>query len=306
MNVLFVGDINVDIMMGGLETFPVPDREVFCSSFEMVMGSSAVISACAYAALGGSTAFLGLAGNDEYGEFMLNGLRERGIDLSQVRRSDAVKTGVTVNLIHGRQRTQVTFPGSIAAFDGADVQADVFRGIQHVHFAGPYCQTKFRPELTRLLSMARQAGLTTSLDPQWDPSGTWAHMDEWLGLLTYFFPNRDEAQAITGADSAAEACLRLAQRTACPVLKDGKHGALLVVDGKTVTFPAPVVRVVDTTGAGDTFDAAFLYATLVMRQTPAQAANFANAAAARSCTFVGGTGARSTCADVLKLMKEPA
>jgi len=65
MKTLFVGDINVDLMLGGMQSPPMTDREVVCRTFKVTMGSSAVIAACAYAALGGKASFIGLAGKDD-------------------------------------------------------------------------------------------------------------------------------------------------------------------------------------------------------------------------------------------------
>ena len=73
--VLFVGDINVDVLMGDLESLPVVDKEITCKSFDVAVGSSAVICAAAYASLGGDASFLGLAGKDDYGEFMVKSMR---------------------------------------------------------------------------------------------------------------------------------------------------------------------------------------------------------------------------------------
>jgi len=300
--ILYIGDINVDVIMGGLESFPVVDREITCTRFEVTMGSTAVIGACTFAALGGHAAFLGLAGLDDYGEFMLSGMRKFGVDVSRVRRTDAVRTGVTVNLIHARTRSQITYPGTIAAFDGADVTPAVFEGSRHAHFAGPYLQARFRPHITRLLEAARDAGVTTSLDPQWDAGETWTYMDEWLPLLTYFFCNADEAMSITGTATPTAAGHALAQQTACPLVKLGRAGVLAMREGRPQTIPTYRAEVVDTTGAGDVFAAAFLFAVMERGADIVAAAAFGNAAAARSCTFVGGVTARSTAEDVTVFM----
>jgi sugar/nucleoside kinase (ribokinase family) len=264
------------------------------------MGSTAVIAAVVFAGLGGRSSLAGLAGKDDYGAFMLKGLRGFGIDTGLVRRTKKVHTGVTVNLIHSGQRTQVTYPGTIAAYDGTGLTREALRRFRHIHFAGPYLQTNLRPRITDLLRSARSLGLTTSLDPQWDMTGKWAFMDEWLPLLDFFFPNHDEALSITDAASAAQSLRALAARTACPVVKLGAKGALLLQSGRVLQVPAPVVKVVDTTGAGDSFDAGFLYATLVRKMDRPEAVRFANAVAARSCTFVGGVNARTTYADALQ------
>ncbi|MFB3903432.1 MAG: carbohydrate kinase family protein [Acidobacteriota bacterium] len=303
--ILAIGDINVDIMLGGLASLPQVDREITCQSFEITMGSSAAIFAVAYACLGGTISFLGLAGKDAYGDFMLEGLERFGIGTELVRRTDRVKTGVTVNLIYQNTRSQVTYPGTIEEFSGSDIDEQVFRGFDHVHFAGPYQQTRFRPEITRCLRLAKDLRITSSLDPQWDATGRWEYMDEWLPLLTYLFVNEDEAKSIAGVSDVREACAWLAARTRHPLVKAGAAGVYLVEAETVVQVPGIPVEVVDTTGAGDTFDAAFLFQRLEGAKELTEAARFANAAAARSCRFVGGVGARSSYADVLAFQAEP-
>ncbi len=303
---LAIGDINVDIMMGGLASLPQVDREITCQSFEITMGSSAAIFAVAYACLGGKISFLGLAGQDAYGDFMLDGMKRFGIATDLVRRTDHVKTGVTVNLIYQHTRSQVTYPGTIAEFSGSDIDEQVFRGFDHVHFAGPYQQTRFRPDITRLLQLAKGLGMTASLDPQWDATECWEYMDEWLPLLTYLFVNEDEAQSIAGTSDVEEACIWLAARTRQALVKAGAAGVYLVGTGKLVQVPGIPVEVADTTGAGDTFDAAFLFERLESAAELTEAAAFANAAAARSCRFVGGVGARSSYQDVVAFAADAA
>ena len=300
-NVLFVGDINVDVIMGGLQSLPVIDKEIICSSFSVAMGSSAVICAAAYASLGGKASLLGLCGRDDYGEFMLRSMKELAIDTTRVRLTDKVRTGVTVNLIFENTRTQVTYPGTISEFDGAGVGAADFKGISHIHFAGPYLQTKFRPELARLLALAKSLNITTSLDPQWDPAEKWEHMNEWLPLVTYLFVNEGEAMSLTRATTLEDACRTLQAKTNCAVLKAGKDGSMILQNGKIVSTPARVVKVVDTTGAGDCFDAGFLFATLEKGLPLPDALKIGNATGSRSCMFAGGIAHRSSYDDVLKL-----
>ncbi len=296
---LFAGDINVDVIMSGMESPPVVDREVTAKTWDVVMGASTVICACAYASLGGNASFAGLCGRDEYGDFMVRGLAECGIDTSLVRRTDRVRTGVTVNMIHGNTRTQATYPGSIAEFDASWLNGDTLARFNHLHLGGVYLETKLLPRITGLLADARSRGLTTSIDPQWDASEEWRYMDEWLPLLSFLFVNDAEAVSLAKAASPEEACRILAGRTACPLVKDGRHGALLWDGNCVVRVPVRAVEAVDTTGAGDTFDAAFLYATLEKNMQPREAAAFANAAAARSCLYIGGVTARSTYEDVI-------
>jgi sugar/nucleoside kinase (ribokinase family) len=301
---LFIGDINVDVMMGGMESLPIVDREVTCKSYDVVMGASTVICACAYRSLGGDASFMGLVGNDEYGDFMLKGLQGFGIDTSLVQRTSRVRTGVTVNLIYESTRTQVTYPGTIAEFEGpARLEAAALKGFDHIHCAGVYLETKFRPRITALLRLAGDMGITTSLDPQWDSNETWQSMDEWLPLLTYLFVNQDEAMSIAKAASPAEALERLAARTNCPLVKAGKEGVMARTPEGMRCVASKPIEVVDTTGAGDSFDAGFLFATLQKNMDLLEACRFGNGVAARSCTFVGGVNARSTYEDVIRFLE---
>jgi ribokinase len=300
--VLFVGDINVDVMMGGMQSLPVVDKEVMCASYDVVMGSSAVICAAAYASLGGNASFLGLAGNDDYGNFMIKGLNELGIATDRVRRTDKFRTGVTINMIHGSTRTQVTYPGTISEFDGRDIDAKTLQGFDHIHFAGPYQQTKLRPEITRLLKLAQAQKSTTSLDPQWDATEKWEYMEQWLPLLTYLFVNEGEALSLAKTQSLEEACTALQSKTKRAVLKAGKDGSMISYEGGIYKVPARIIQVVDTTGAGDCFDAGFLFATLEQNLTERDALEIGNAVGSRSCLFAGGVAHRSTYADIVKFI----
>jgi len=304
--VLFVGDINVDIIMGGMESMPIPDREITCRAFDTVMGSSAVICASAYAALGGHAAMLGLAGTDELGEFMMRGMQTQGIDTHLIQRTSETKTGVTVNLIHGRTRTQITYPGTITEFDGSNIGRSTLRGFDHVHFAGPYLQTRFRPHIHRLLGLAQEMNISASLDPQWDATEQWQGLESWLPLLTWFFPNADEAISICHAANAREACAALARRTRQPLVKAGREGSFVWNNSRVMAMPMIDVPVVDTTGAGDSFDAGFLYAILEKSMSLRKAVQFATATAARSCMFAGGVSARSSYSDVIQILEKYA
>ncbi len=302
--VLFLGEINVDLMLGGLESFPIRDREISCQSFEITVGSSTAICACAYSSLGGDTSFMGLAGSDAYGDFMIDGMHRFGIDTTYVARTSAVKTGVTVNLIHENSRTQVTYPGTISAFSRNEVAIDALGKFDHVHLAGLYLQHALRPSVAEVLSEARAQGATTSLDPQWDATEKWEFMDRWLPLLDYFFVNADEACSIVQGSDPEAACLELSRRTAFAVVKDGARGIIFSSGGQVRRIPAIPVKVVDTTGAGDSFNAGFLCGRLDHDMPIEEALRFGIGVAARSCTFVGGVNARSSYQDVQDFIKK--
>jgi sugar/nucleoside kinase (ribokinase family) len=302
--VAFLGDLNADIIMDGLEATPVPDHEVGCSRFDIAVGASSCIAASAYACLGGDAWFCGRAGDDMLGAFMLESLASCGVHTGLVRREAAEKTGATVNLVEDAGRYQVTYPGAMGRFSLSDVPDELFRGMAHLHVSGVYQAASLLPDVAALLARAQRAGATTSLDCQWDPSGQWEGLSQWLPRVDWLFANEEEALSMTRrTGDALEALEDLARRCKCPVVKRGAHGATLMVEGRPVTVASPTVSVVDTIGAGDNFDAAFLHAVIEQGLPLPECGRFATAAAARSCTFRGGTAARSTLQDVQRFME---
>jgi sugar/nucleoside kinase (ribokinase family) len=281
--VLFVGDLNVDLLLTGLESAPEEDREVFCSGRSRALGGSTAVAAAAYARLGGTASMAALVGADEDGVFLRGRLAAAGVDCSRIASTSAVGTGLTVNLVRGNTRTQVTYPGALANF-APDKTLFAGAGFRHLHVSGPYGQASLRPVLAGLLKAARGTGMSLSLDTQWDPEGRWEGLETWLPLVDYLFVNAGEAKAITSASDAAAAATRLHALTANPVVKLGGAGALF----RGLHRPARAVRVVDTTGAGDTFAAGFLAGLFVEGRNPEGALDWALAAGSLACTWVGG------------------
>jgi sugar/nucleoside kinase (ribokinase family) len=262
--VLVVGEINIDLICQGYHAFPSPGREVLVDDFQMVLGSASAICAMGLARLGTSVVFFGKVGDDPSGRFCLDAMRERGIDLEPVLVDPAVKTGVTVAITSPSDRALVSFLGSIASLDEQEVPRALFSKADHLHVSSYYLQAGLRPGVRTLFREARAAGLTTSLDPGFDPSERWGpDLIETLAEVDIFFPNEVELSALTGRDRPEDAVRWLQRDSARVVAKLGADGAMAIADdGGLVCVPAPRVEVTDTTGAGDSFDAGFLHAWL--------------------------------------------
>jgi len=264
--VLVVGEINIDLICQGYHAFPSPGREVLVDDFRMVLGSASAICAMGLARLGTPVAFFGKVGDDPSGHFCLDAMRARGIDLEAVVVDAGLKTGVTVAITSTVDRALVSFLGSIASMSERDVPRALFSHADHVHVSSFYLQEALRPGVEKLFRDARAAGLTTSLDPGFDPSERWdPDLIETLRSVDVFFPNEVELRGLTGSDDPEEAVRRLQKGSSrvLVVAKLGARGAMAIdAGGRTVHVPAPRVDVVDTTGAGDSFDAGFLHAWL--------------------------------------------
>ncbi|MBF9014634.1 MULTISPECIES: carbohydrate kinase family protein [unclassified Oceanispirochaeta] len=301
-NILFCGDINVDLVFGNLSHPVQDDKEVLAETFSKTVGSSAVITAAAFASLGGKCVVSGLRGNDENGLFMDSKMKEFGIDTRLVQISDSVKTGITVNLNYGRSRSQVTYPGTISEYTGPDLGIS-YSQFSHVHFTGIYQQTSFLPNLVRVIKHLKEQGLKISLDTQWDAQEKWEYLEILYPLLDVLFINEDEALSISNSLSIHEATLFFKNRVKMTVLKMGAQGALIITENGEDFIPIYPATVIDTIGAGDTFSAAFIYSHEVLNKSFIKSAHFASAASARSCQFPGGVEAKSSYTDIINILE---
>lgn len=265
--ILVAGEINVDWVFGGCTAMPAPNSEVLAQSFREVPGSSSMICAMGLARLGERLVFVGCVGDDARGAFCIDALEKAGIDTTAVRQDAEFATGITAALSTVEDRALVTFPGGVAALSAADMDDALLASTRHLHVSSFYLQRGLRPQLGQLFARARTAGLTTSLDPGFDPEQRWGDSDEWSALLKQvdvFLPNAREACAIARVDDAEAALHALANGITRTVVKCAGDGAVTLDEAGSVlrrpTREPTGAR--DSTGAGDSFDAGFLHAWL--------------------------------------------
>ncbi len=262
-DLLVAGEINVDLILQDEVIEPQFGREILVQDALLTLGSSSVIMACGAARLGLHTAFFGLVGDDEFGAFMLRGMQERGVDTSHIRPDPALRTGLTVSLSTTRDRAMITFMGAIDALRAERVPPELLSQAKHLHIGSFFLQKKLRAGLPGLFRQAHALGLTTSLDFGWDPEERWdGDLHKALEQADVVMPNETEAMHITGAKMPEEALDRLARRVPLVAIKLGAAGAIAARDIERAHAPAIRVEVVDTTGAGDSFDAGFIYGYL--------------------------------------------
>jgi sugar/nucleoside kinase (ribokinase family) len=289
-DVTIAGEANLDLILYGFPEQMPMERELLASDFRMTLGSSSAILAHNLAALGNSVGFITRLGDDALGKLAIERLSERGVELSCVRRTKGrTATGVTVLLHHGARRHILTYPGTMFEMNIADLDMDYLASGRHFHLSSLFLHKALQPDLPGVFRKLKSSGLTISLDTNDDPEDRWqGGLDELLGLVDIFLPNEDEARRITGAADAESAAAVLAQRVPVVVVKCGKHGALVRAGDRQWTVPAEPVTLVDTIGAGDSFNAGFLSAWLRGESLQSCAA-FGNRTAALSTLRSGGT-----------------
>ena len=252
IDMLVVGEINPDIVVGDADPVPVfGEVERLVASIGLTVGSSSAIFACGAARLGLTTAFVGVVGADP-------------VDPDR-------PTGATVILTSGRDRAMLTAMGTIGALDVGTIPVATLDRARHLHSGCFFLQATSRDRLPAFFETARAHGVTTSFDTNWDPSGEWDGVAEMLGACDVFLPNEAEACRIARRDDVDEAARELVRIGAAgrtdggPIVavKCGAMGAIAVgPDGVIVRQAAMLVEPLDTTGAGDSFNAGFLRAWL--------------------------------------------
>ncbi len=294
LDVVIAGETNLDLILPGLpEALPV-EVEILASNFHMTLGGSSSILAHNLSLLGARVGFASLLGDDAMGEIALTYLAESGLDTSHIARRANTRTGVTVVLPHGARRHMLTYPGVTEQIAVSDLDPSLLVSARHFHLSSLFLQTGLHAGLPQLFDHLRRSGLTLSLDTNDDPSGLWSGvLPILLDKIDLLLPNEVEVQKIAGRPSLEAALDALAPRVPLIVVKCGARGALVQHGSQrdwVIPIPIDPKDVIDTLGAGDSFNAGFLRAWLD-GQDPLRAAAFGNLAGALSTLRPGGVEA---------------
>lgn len=279
--VCIVGSINIDLAVVA-DRLPRPGETVLGGRFSMHDGGKGANQAVAAARAGATVSMIGAVGLDEYGQRALAALEAEGIDASGVRRLEEA-TGVAIIAVGPRGENQIVVaPGANAAFtlDDADLERISGSDVLLTNHEVP------NAVIVASLRAAAEAGARSILNPA-PARGIPAEVLHLGPILT---PNEHELVVAIGNDETEAALDELSARHAGPIIvTQGPAGALLAADDRRDRFPGfPAPEVVDTTGAGDTFNGV-LATWLADGASLEEAIVAANAAASLS---VGAAGAR--------------
>lgn len=288
VQLLSIGDANVELVFSPMEKMPRFGQEAISSNLSLrAAGSAANFAMCA-ASLGVKTGFAGRLAVDAFGEMVLKAFRDVNVDTRCLQLVEDSATGVTAAIVgEDGERGFITYPGTIAELQFEVLKDCLKTGTppRWVHLAGYHLLSSLRGKpAVQLLKLAQSRGATTSLDTGWDPHG-WSDeaIDTVLDALRFvdvFFPNTDEVKALTKERSPRKGAEKLLGAGAPTlVVKMGAKGCLLATKQDQQMVVGFDIKVVDTTAAGDAFDAGFA-ASMISGATMVRAAVFANAVAA--------------------------
>jgi sugar/nucleoside kinase (ribokinase family) len=262
-DLMVVGEVNPDLVLTGDVTPAFGQVEKMIADATLTIGSSACIFACGAARLGLRVGFIGKVGQDEFGRFMCAEMAARGVDVDGMVVDEHIKTGLSVILSHGSDRAILTYAGTISELRYEEIDFGRLGQARHLHLGSYFMLQRLRPHIPELFAKARGLGLTVSLDTNYDPEEQWGGgLAEALAHCNLFLPNQTELLAISGAPDVETALRVLAQDGKIVAAKLGAQGGAARQGELVVSAPSLKVQVVDTTGAGDSFDAGFIYGYL--------------------------------------------
>ena len=291
-DVTIAGELNLDLILYGLPEQLLPERELLADRMMLTLGSSSAIVAHNLSVLGSRVGFQSRIGDDPLGRIALERLQEGKVETSKVRvASGAATTGLTVILHHRDWRNILTYAGTISELAWDDLDLDYLADSRHFHLSSYYLQKGLRPRVAELFRYLKSKGLTISLDTNDDPDDRWeGGLRDVLRFVDVFLPNEREACKAAGAEDLEDAVSQLSKLVPLVVVKAGRKGALAQKGSERFTAASKEVIPVDTVGAGDSFDAGFLY-EYVRGSDLEKCLVSGNAAGALSTTRPGGTEA---------------
>jgi sugar/nucleoside kinase (ribokinase family) len=297
------GDVNVDIVIPGVEHFPKPGQEDVVDIMNTYVGGGAALFTLGLGKLGLYPVFQGTIGDDCYGKFILDELKEKHVDNSLLKISDINKTGISISFTNEKDRSFLTYRGTNDEINLDSIQIEQVKEAKHIHVTS-YAGSKNHQQYLNLLKKVKEDNDTTvSLDVGWDDTGEWYQgIYELFPYIDVLFMNETEAIHYGRKQSAMEAITDFSKHCNLVVAKLGKEGSIAISDGKVYEAKPYQVTAVDTTGAGDSFNAGFIFG-FIKGKTIMECLKYGNGCGALSVTAYGGNTAFPTEEILIEFMK---
>jgi sugar/nucleoside kinase (ribokinase family) len=279
MRLVCAGEAFEDLIFIGLARLPALGEEVKTDRFVSTIGGGAVITSVKAARLGMNTTLVSALSDHAVAR-----LKRERVTITNLRRKNEPHA-ITAALSTGEDRAFVTYNGVNVKLEERLARLVPSLTANHLHLC-------FYPHdcayWTRTVHKLRARGITTSWDFGWnEPLSNDRGLADLIDALDFVFVNEHEARLYTGEPTLEAAIPHWRRRQAITIIKIGEAGAVWLAPDRDIHAEAPAVKVVDTTGAGDSFNAGFLVAWL-RGKSPEQCLKAGNKAGADSTRKAGG------------------
>ncbi|HZR16891.1 MAG TPA: carbohydrate kinase family protein [Verrucomicrobiae bacterium] len=287
-----LGVLVVDALSGPIEKYPVPGvtPQVNTTSIRFRAGGGAANTASALGQLGISVAVFSKVGADPNGVFLRSELKRNGVEVSNICQSDTESTPFTFVGIHpDGERSFIHTPGCNLSFSVKDLDFDRLYECDLLLYQDMWVLPQLDgPSAPQILAEAQKRGVTTLLDECYGLGPNRTVFEAALPYCDVVLPSYDDMRVVYPDLEAAAVAAHLRQCGARRVvLKLGARGCLVSAETGDVQLPSIAREIVDTTGAGDCFDAGFI-AGMVNGLDDVAAARVGNATASACIRNVGG------------------
>lgn len=303
-DVIVIGELNIDLILNKIDAFPVMGKEILAKEMTITLGSSSAIFANNLSILGSKVTYLGKVGMDSFGEQVCASLEKSGVDIGNIIKTAEFLTGLTVAMSYDNDRAMLTYPGAMNDLGIKDISDAALKSASHMHLSSVFLQEGLKPDVVRIFKKAKEHGLTTSFDSQWDPHEKWeVNLEELLPYVDVFLPNESEVKEFTHSGTIEDAISKIKAYSNIIVVKNGVNGAYMWDKEKIVEQKAFLnENVLDAIGAGDSFNSGFIY-KYTKGEALEKCLEFATLTGAINTTAAGGTSAFDTIEKVRALAK---
>lgn len=305
---LVIGDLNTDIIISDLNGYPELGKEILAKNYFVTIGGSGGIFAVVLSNLGIQTSIISKIGNDFFGNFLLTEMKRYESDTDSIMIQDGEETGLTVSLSYEKDKSQISKLDLIKSIKLDEISIDNFENLRHVHLSSYYMMDNLKRSYVELIKKIKKKfyNITFSLDTNDDPADNWGEeIYDIIKNVDILFLNKKEVLKISNKNEVQKAIEKLSKFVDKVVVKMGKEGYLAKINKKY--YKDECINKLnknfkDGTGAGDNFNAGFIYGHINSLGIE-KSLKVANIAAAKSVEYSGGVGNKEKFFELKELIK---
>ena len=305
-NCLVIGDLNVDLVLNELKGFPELGKEIIARNHFMDIGGSGGIFSAVLSELGINTYIISKISNDFLGQFLISKLKDYGVNTDKLVIKESDETGITINLSYKKDKYQISSLNLVSSLNADEVMFENIEDIGHVHFSSYYMMKNLKADYVKLINDIKRnyKNVTLSLDTNDDPENKWGEeICRILRNIDIFLVNKREALKITKESNIKDALNKLSRVIKTVVIKLGSEG-YIARDGENYYGGDQLsVNFKDSTGAGDNFDAGFIYG-YIDNLNIEKSLKIANICGAKSVEYLGGIGNKKKFLELKELIRK--